>query len=78
MLIWSIGADRLSWAVPLLLAFSAGLAAVLVTIGILVVKARGFADSHFGDSRLVRWLPIASAVAIIVLGFWLCRQTVAS
>ncbi len=78
MLIWSIGADRLSWAVPLLLAFSAGLAAVLVTIGILVVKMRGFADSHFGDSRLVRWLPIASAVAIIVLGFWLCRQTVAS
>jgi nickel/cobalt exporter len=76
MLIWSIGADRLSWAVPLLLAFSAGLAAVLVTIGILVVKARGFADSHFGASRWVRALPIASALAIIVLGFWLCRQAV--
>ncbi len=78
MLIWSIGADRLSWAVPLLLAFSAGLAAVLVTIGVLVVKARGFADSRIGHSRLVRWLPIASALAIIVLGFWLCRQAVAS
>lgn len=76
MLIWSVGADRLSWAVPLLLAFSAGLAAVLVSIGILVVKARGFADRHFEGSRLVRWLPIISAVAIIVLGFWLCRQAV--
>jgi len=76
MLIWSIGADRLSWAVPLLLAFSAGLAAVLVTIGIVVVKARGFADQHFEGSRLVRWLPIVSALAIIILGFWLCRQAV--
>lgn len=76
MLVWSIGADRLTWAVPLLLAFSAGLAAVLVTIGILVVKMRGFADSQFGESRLVKWLPIASAIAIIVLGFWLCRQAV--
>lgn len=74
MLIWSIGADRLTWAVPLLLAFSAGLAAVLVTIGILVVKARGVADRHFGDNRLIRALPILSALAIIALGFWLCRQ----
>jgi nickel/cobalt exporter len=76
MLIWSIGADRLSWAVPLLLAFSAGLAAVLVTIGILVVKVRGFADRSFGERGWIRWLPIASAIAIIVLGFWLCRQAV--
>ncbi|MEI7683920.1 MAG: hypothetical protein WCL32_02755 [Planctomycetota bacterium] len=76
MLVWSIGADRLSWAVPMLLAFSAGLAAVLVTIGILVVKARGFADRHFESSRWIRALPIVSALAIIVLGFWLCRQAV--
>jgi ABC-type nickel/cobalt efflux system permease component RcnA len=63
-------------ALPLVLAFSAGLASVLVLIGILVVGFRGFAASRGGEGRVVRALPIASAVAVTLLGFWLCYAAV--
>jgi nickel/cobalt transporter (NicO) family protein len=78
MLFWAIGMNLLDWALPMLLAFSAGLASVLVLLGILVVKVRGFADSRLGAGRLVKWLPVLSAVAIVVLGFWLSREAVES
>jgi ABC-type nickel/cobalt efflux system permease component RcnA len=66
-----------SWlALLLVLAFSAGLAAVLVAIGVAVVSAKGFASSHFGESRLVRGLPIVSAVCVTALGLWMCYDSV--
>jgi ABC-type nickel/cobalt efflux system permease component RcnA len=61
---------------PLLLSFSAGLAAVLILIGIFVVKAKGFAGSRWGDSRFFRMLPVASAATVTVLGLWLCYTSV--
>lgn len=76
MLVWAIGMNLLDWALPMLLAFSAGLASVLVLLGVLVVKLRGFAESRFGAGRWVKRLPLASAVAIILLGFWLCFEAV--
>jgi ABC-type nickel/cobalt efflux system permease component RcnA len=63
-------------ALPLVLAFSAGLATVLVAIGIAVVSVKGFASSHFGESRLVRALPIVSAVCVTALGLWMCYDSV--
>jgi ABC-type nickel/cobalt efflux system permease component RcnA len=60
----------------MLLAFSAGLAGVLVLLGILVVKARNFAGSHWGEGRLVRSLPIVSAVLVTAMGLWLCYDAV--
>jgi len=47
-----IGHDELWLALPLVLSFSAGLAGVLVHIGILVVNARNFATSRWGEGRL--------------------------
>jgi nickel/cobalt exporter len=76
MLVLAVGMGQLDLALPLLLAFSAGLAAVLVLVGVLVVHVRGFADSHWGEGRLVRALPALSALAITVLGFWLCYESV--
>jgi ABC-type nickel/cobalt efflux system permease component RcnA len=67
---------KLDLALPLLLAFSAGLAGVLVLVGVLVVHVRGFAQSRWGEGRLVRSLPILSALALTVLGFWLCYESV--
>ena len=61
---------------PLLLAFSAGLAGVLVAIGILVVKAKGFAGSHWGESRLFKALPVVSAALIACMGLWLCYDSI--
>jgi ABC-type nickel/cobalt efflux system permease component RcnA len=64
---------QLQWlGVALLLAFSAGLAGVLVALGLLVVGAGAGARARWGDDprfdRVVRVLPIASAVAIVVIG----------
>ena len=72
MLIFAVGKGYLDRALPLLLAFSAGLAGVLITIGMLVVTSKRFAGSHLGDSRLFRALPIVSAALVMCLGLWLC------
>ena len=72
MLILAVGKGYLDRALPLLLAFSAGLAAVLIAIGMLVVTSKRFAGSHLGESRLFRALPIVSAALVMCLGLWLC------
>lgn len=76
MLMLAVSMNMLELAIPLLLAFSAGLAGVLVLIGILVVKVRRFAGSRLGEGRLIRALPIVSALFIQAMGFWLCYESV--
>jgi len=76
MLLVAVGKGYLHRALPLLLAFSAGLAGVLVAIGMLVVTSKRFAGSHFGESRLIRALPIVSAFLVTGLGLWLCYDAV--
>jgi ABC-type nickel/cobalt efflux system permease component RcnA len=79
MLALAISAQRLWLGLPLLLAFSAGLAAVLVALGIAVVRARELAGDRFEGERfqrVIRLLPIASAVLITGLGLWLCYESV--
>jgi nickel/cobalt exporter len=75
MLMLAISAQRLWLAVPLLLAFSAGLAAVLVGLGIAVVSAGHVARSTLGDDerlqKVARLLPIVSAAVITALGLFL-------
>ena len=78
MLAWAVGSNQVDLALPLLLAFSAGLAGVLVLVGILVVQVRNFAVSHWGEGRIVHSLPIASAIFITAIGLWLCYESVPS
>ena len=79
LLCLAISAQRLWLGVPLLLAFSAGLAGVLVALGISVVWARNWAIARWGEGprmrRVVRLLPLLSAVLITVLGLWLCYDS---
>jgi ABC-type nickel/cobalt efflux system permease component RcnA len=75
MLMFAISSRRLWLGLPLLLAFSAGLAVVLIVIGLLVVYARGFAASRWGNNRVVRSLPLVSAVLVTCLGLWVCYDT---
>lgn len=75
MLVIAVGKGWLDRALPLLLAFSAGLAFVLIAIGVLVVTSKRFAGGRFGEGRLFRALPVVSAVLIIGLGLWLCYDT---
>ncbi len=77
MLAAAIVLGQLWLALPLLLAFSAGLAFVLVAIGIGVVLARKAARPHLEKHRdrletIGRVLPLLTSVVILVLGFWLC------
>jgi ABC-type nickel/cobalt efflux system permease component RcnA len=80
LLVSIIAAGRLSRGVPVLLAFSAGLASVLVAIGIVVVSTKKYVDARWGKSnqlgKLVRALPLVSAVLVTLLGFWLCYDSV--
>jgi ABC-type nickel/cobalt efflux system permease component RcnA len=76
MLGFAISAQRLWLGVPLLLAFSAGLASVLILIGIGVVYFKGFATSRWGSGPWVRALPLVSAVLVTGMGLWLCYDSV--
>jgi ABC-type nickel/cobalt efflux system permease component RcnA len=74
LLFYAVGTSHMWIVLPSLLAFSAGLAGVLVLIGILVVQVPRFVQARSGDSRLVRALPTVSAVAVILVGLWLCYE----
>jgi ABC-type nickel/cobalt efflux system permease component RcnA len=76
LLLAAVAMNLLAWALPLLLAFSAGLAGVLVLIGILVVRTRALAGARWERSRLYRALPLLSAVAVTALGLCLCYSSV--
>jgi ABC-type nickel/cobalt efflux system permease component RcnA len=73
---FAVSAQRVWLALPLLLAFSAGLAGVLIVTGILVVKAKGFAASRWENSRLIQALPLISAFLVTVMGLWLCYDSI--
>jgi ABC-type nickel/cobalt efflux system permease component RcnA len=78
MFFFAVSAHRVWLGLPLLLAFSAGLASVLILIGLAVVWAKGAAQARLGDSgrwqRFFQALPVLSAVAVICLGLWMCRD----
>jgi ABC-type nickel/cobalt efflux system permease component RcnA len=65
----AIGLDRIALGLGLILAFSLGLAAVLIAIGILLVRFGGGLD-RLGkpESTWHRWLPLVSAVIVTMLG----------
>jgi ABC-type nickel/cobalt efflux system permease component RcnA len=75
----TVAKQRLWMGPPLLLAFSAGLASVLVVVGITVVQAKKWAGLGLGDRtwfrRIERVLPLASAVVVTAMGVWLCYES---
>jgi ABC-type nickel/cobalt efflux system permease component RcnA len=71
----AIASHQMWLALPLLLAFSVGLAGVLVVIGVAVVKARNRVAARWSEGRFVRALPLVSAVLVTAIGLWLCRDS---
>jgi nickel/cobalt transporter (NicO) family protein len=65
---------QLGSALPMLLAFSTGLAAVLMLLGIGVVLAHRAGKTRLGEWRLFRLLPIFSAFVLMILGLWFMRD----
>ena len=75
ILLLAVALHRIAFGLLLLVAFSVGLAAILIAIGVLIVKARPLVERFSGDSRWIQRLPIASAVVIIVVGLVMTLKT---
>ena len=75
ILLLAVALHRIAFGLVLLVAFSVGLAAVLIAIGVLIVKARPLVERFSGDGRWIQRLPIASAVVIIAVGFAITFKT---
>ena len=75
VLLSAIALHRVLFGLALIVAFSIGLAAVLVGIGLLLVYARQlFQRFSFGHSFFPRLLPVASALVIVVAGVLITVQ----
>jgi ABC-type nickel/cobalt efflux system permease component RcnA len=67
-LLFAISMNRIVWGLVILCAFSVGLAAVLVAIGVLMVLAKPLIDRFTGEGIWLQRLPIFSAIVVVVLG----------
>ena len=75
VLLSAIALQRIGFGLLLIIAFSVGLAAVLIAIGLLMVYARRFMSRFQGEGLLItRWLPLTSAATITVLGIAMVMQ----
>ncbi len=77
VMLGAITADRIGYGLALVVAFSVGLAATLTAIGLIFVYAGRFISHSIGESRLLRFLPVASALVIACLGAALCYEALA-
>jgi ABC-type nickel/cobalt efflux system permease component RcnA len=76
VLLSAVSMQRIGFGLLLIVAFSVGLAAVLITIGLLMVSARQFMSRFQVNSSLTsRWLPLTSSAFILVFGIALAIQS---
>ena len=68
LLLSAIALRRVGLGLVLLVAFSLGLAIVLMGIGVLVIYAKNLLPERTGASPFFRWMPVASAAVVLVLG----------
>jgi nickel/cobalt transporter (NicO) family protein len=75
VLLITIAAHRVLFGLLLIVAFSTGLASVLVGFGLLLVFARGlFQRMNLSSGLIPKVLPVASAAVIVVAGFVITAQ----
>jgi ABC-type nickel/cobalt efflux system permease component RcnA len=75
VLLSAVSLNRAAFGLLLIVAFSAGLAAVLIAIGLFVVHARRLvARIDAGSVWLTRWLPLTSAAVVTLLGMVIAVQ----
>jgi len=79
VLLSAIALQRVGFGLLLIVAFSVGLAGVLITLGLLMVSARHVLARLQGEGRLMtRWLPLTSAAVITVFGLAMIVQAPAT
>jgi nickel/cobalt exporter len=75
VLLSAVALRRVGFGLLLIVAFSVGLAAVLIAIGLFMVYARRFMSRFQGEGPLItRWLPLTSAGLITVFGMAMVVQ----
>ncbi len=79
VLLSAVSLHRIGFGLLLIVAFSLGLAAVLIAIGLLIVYAgRAMSQLHDNGQLITRWLPLASSAFIVLFGIGLTWQALAS
>jgi ABC-type nickel/cobalt efflux system permease component RcnA len=68
VMLGAIALNRVAFGLVLILAFSLGLAAVLVSTGLALVWAGRWMERRQVNERMVRWIGAASALAMTVIG----------
>lgn len=70
LLLAAVAVGNVLGGLSLVVVFSLGLAAVLIAIGIVLVKAASLASRFVGtgEGRLARYASVVSAVVVLVLG----------
>ena len=68
LLFVSLTVDRALAGLLILLAFSVGLAAVLVAVSLALVLSRKAISPRLERSRVVRYLPVVSAAVVTAIG----------
>ena len=79
VLLSAVSLHRIGFGLLLIVAFSVGLAAVLIAVGMLMVYARRFMARFRGDGTVIaRWLPVTSSAFIALFGLGLTWQALVS
>ncbi|MBI3246463.1 MAG: sulfite exporter TauE/SafE family protein [Deltaproteobacteria bacterium] len=68
VLLSAVALQRIAFGLLLIVAFSVGLALVLVSVGLLLVSARGMVQRWSGEGRWTEYLPFLSPLVITPLG----------
>ena len=74
VLLTAVSYGQFARGLSLVIVFSIGMAAVLVAIGIMMIKAAGFAGRHLGESKWTKRAPVFSAALITLLGLALTAR----
>jgi ABC-type nickel/cobalt efflux system permease component RcnA len=74
MLLVAMAQGQIGFAIPLLVAFSVGLAVVLVGLGLAVLYAHRAGGAKFGEAKWFRYLPVVSALVLLLMGVWFLRD----
>ena len=74
VLLSALSMQRVGFGLLLIVAFSLGLAAVLISIGLLMVYARQLVRFQGNGQLATRWLPLTSSAFIVLFGVGLTGQ----
>ncbi|MFN8009672.1 MAG: hypothetical protein U0V70_22080, partial [Terriglobia bacterium] len=75
VLLGAISINRVGLGLLLIVAFSLGLALVLMAIGLMMIYARGFLERFSGEGRVWKVLPILSSLVVTGLGAVIAVQS---